>query len=564
MFKKANKSHVFNTRKQKVIKDARPLKVGKSFMSMESLMALLGEIPDSDTTRTVSGYHAPDLRAKITSASVTVLAPDSPRSCNKSHTSNTTSPSKLNIGYSSSTTESSSEVMLQAKPVPRSKTVPDIFSRPTLPPAFLPSYTNERSIVSIEPIIEAQVPAYARPSMSSWYRSAANSATQGTPFGLPPAGTALRRLNGGRGNLALHHTSPRRNRSSPNALARVSNLSMTAENDDVVREQPVVGVVQAGVITTTTQAVGTLVYVADSTKSTDLPVTPLSDSNVDSEVKLWFEPEPFLPIDSDFSESEDEAEGDMAAVQMKPLSGTTTCSMSSSIPPETHSSFTYEHLKLPDKDICEEDPRVPKPHTKSATLRKISHDVGAYPINASSDSSTVVSGYSTRGSSASSHTPQSSVEFHMDNNFLGSTSFRDLCGHLHTDADGKSTREDVARAWILRVADEHSDRGSVSPGIEAPGVFFIKTSDVDKALSFHMQRRAKLGCISLLAFLKELYFDASGNTAADLLLPIFRKAAIESQDRSKVSSPASDIIRRMSIECALSSEHRGHRSRRSF
>jgi hypothetical protein len=253
MFKKANKSHVFNTRKQKVIKNARPLKAGKSFMSMESLEALLGEIPDSDTTRTVSGYYAPDLRAKITSASVTVLAPDSPGSCNKSHTSDTTSPSKVNIGYSSSATESSSEVMLQAKPVPRSKTVPDIFSRPILPPAFLPSYTNERSIVSIEPIIEAQVPAYARPSMSLWYRSAANSATQGTPFGLPPAGTALRRLNGGRGNLALHHTSPRRSRSSPNALARVSNLSMTAENDDVVREQPVVGVVQAGVITTTTR-----------------------------------------------------------------------------------------------------------------------------------------------------------------------------------------------------------------------------------------------------------------------------------------------------------------------
>jgi hypothetical protein len=310
--------------------------------------------------------------------------------------------------------------------------------------------------------------------MSSWYRSAANSATQGTPFGLPPAGTALRRLNGGRGNLALHHTSPRRNRSSPNALARVSNLSMTAENDDVVREQPVVGVVQAGVITTTTQAVGTFIYVADSTNSTDLPVMPLSGSNVDSEVKLWFEPEPCLPIDSDFSENEDETEGDMAAVQMKPLSGTTTCSMSSSIPPETHSSLTYEHLKLPEKDISEEDPSAPKLHTKSATLHKISHDVGAYPTNDSNDSSTMVSGCSTRVSSASSHTSQSLVEFHMDNTFLGSTSFRHLWDHLHTDADGKSTREDVARAWILCVADEHSDRRSVSPGIEAPGVFLSR------------------------------------------------------------------------------------------
>jgi hypothetical protein len=97
----------------------------------------------------------------------------------------------------------------------------------------------------------------------------------------------------------------------------VLNLSITAEHDDVVSEQPVVGVVQAGVITTTTQAFGTPIYVADFTNPTDLPVLPLSDSNFDSEVTLWSEPEPFLLIDSDFSESEDEAEDDMAAVQME-------------------------------------------------------------------------------------------------------------------------------------------------------------------------------------------------------------------------------------------------------
>jgi hypothetical protein len=232
----------------------------------------------------------------------------------------------------------------------------------------------------------------------------------------------------------------------------------------------------------------------------------------------------------------------------KPLSGTTTCSMSSSIPPETHSSLTYEHLKLPDKDIFEEDPSVPKPHTKSATLHKISHDVRAYPIHDSSDSSTVVSGCRTRGSSASSHTSQSSVEFHMDNTFLGSTSFRDLCDHLHTDADRNFTRENVTRAWIFCVADKHSDRRSVSPGIEAPGVSFIKTSDLGKVLSFHMQRRAKLGRISLLAFLKKFQFAASGKLATDLLLPLSREAALESQDRSKVSSSASEIIRRMALE----------------
>jgi hypothetical protein len=136
----------------------------------------------------------------------------------------------------------------------------------------------------------------------------------------------------------------------------------------------------------------------------------------------------------------------------------------------------------------------------------------------------------------------------MDNTFLGSTSFRDLCGHLHTDADRNFTRENVTRAWILCVAEEHSDRRSVSPGIEAPGVSFIKTSDVGKVLSFHMQHRVKLGRISLLAFLKKFQFDASGKMATDLLRPLSREAALESQDRSKVSSSASEIIRRMALE----------------
>jgi hypothetical protein len=75
-----------------------------------------------------------------------------------------------------------------------------------------------------------------------------------------------------------------------------------------------------------------------------------------------------------------------------------------------------------------------------------------------------------------------------------------------------------------------------------------------------MQRRAKLGRISLLAFLKKFQFDARGKIATYLLLPLPREAALESQDRSKVSSSASEIIRRMSLDRSLSSEHRGRRS----
>jgi hypothetical protein len=79
-----------------------------------------------------------------------------------------------------------------------------------------------------------------------------------------------------------------------------------------------------------------------------------------------------------------------------------------------------------------------------------------------------------------------------------------------------------------------------------------------------MQRRAELGRISLFTILKKFQFDASGKVATGVLLPIFSQASLESQERAEASkhSPASDIIRCMSLEHSTSSEHRGRRSRR--
>lgn len=51
--------------------------------------------------------------------------------------------------------------------------------------AFLPTYTNEIKIASIESHGVPEVPAYARPSMSSWFNSPANSSIHGTVQGLP-------------------------------------------------------------------------------------------------------------------------------------------------------------------------------------------------------------------------------------------------------------------------------------------------------------------------------------------------------------------------------------------
>jgi len=65
---------------------------------------------------------------------------------------------------------------------------------PSVPIAFLPTYTNEIKIASIEPHGVPEVPAYARPSMSSWFSSPANSSIHGTVQG-PPLQTIPRRTH---------------------------------------------------------------------------------------------------------------------------------------------------------------------------------------------------------------------------------------------------------------------------------------------------------------------------------------------------------------------------------
>jgi hypothetical protein len=75
--------------------------------------------------------------------------------------------------------------------VPLPGTALRILGPPTLPPAFLPTYTNEIKIATTEPIDAPDVPTYARHPTSSWFRGSTNSNVCGTSIGIAPAGTAF-------------------------------------------------------------------------------------------------------------------------------------------------------------------------------------------------------------------------------------------------------------------------------------------------------------------------------------------------------------------------------------
>jgi hypothetical protein len=552
-------------------------------------MARLHAIPSKKMTMAVANVQVGyELRAKITSASITVpstpdtsslgwtSSDDEPFSLDHPETpyaSDMTNQSSVDISYNSNETIAAQSATTKPSRtlITLPKATPSIFDRPVLPPAFLRSYTNDATPSTVEPSTGTQTPAYARPSMSSWYHSPANSTIRGTPNGLPPAGTALWRLSGSRGNRDSSYPSKRPCRSGPRTSACTPGLITTTENDGVSQLSSVRTVVAGVISTVSTSPVTTPMEAADDMKSTG-PLstslesslasdTSLLDSKAGEEVKQWFDPEPFLPIDPDFSESENEAEEDTVVPQPKPL--------------REVSSSERENSHEFDEDVSGETLCAPKFRVERAALPETAHhtsvdadvndsDVAPNVLD-SDETSTSFTAYSTRATSTSSHTSQASVEFHMDNTFLGSTSARDMCDHLDSDYDGTITKEELARAWILCVADEHSDRRSVSPGIEAPGVSFITPDDADQALSFHMMRRAKLGRISLLEFLKKFEFDASGKVAMVTLLPNYRQAALESQERSKASrhSAGAEMIRRISRERSSSTQIRGRRSRRS-
>ena len=110
-------------------------------------------------------------------------------------------------------------------------------------------------------------------------------------------------------------------------------------------------------------------------------------------------------------------------------------------------------------------------------------------------------------SSESSCMSASSTHFHFDNMFLGSTSACDLLDYAMPDSDGNITETAIATAFIRSVAEEHEYRCSASPDEDTPCVTSIMEEDIDNCMAFETQRRAKLGRISLLQFLKAIEFE---------------------------------------------------------
>jgi hypothetical protein len=61
--------------------------------------------------------------------------------------------------------------------------------------------------------------------------------------------------------------------------------------------------------------------------------------------------------------------------------------------------------------------------------------------------------------------------------------------------------------------------------------FYITERDASRALEVQMQRRAKLGSVSLRDFLKKFQFDMDGKTMASMVMSAFCETAVASRAR---------------------------------
>jgi hypothetical protein len=236
----------------------------------------------------------------------------------------------------------------------------------------------------------------------------------------------------------------------------------------------------------------------------------------DTVTTLYFEREPFAEIDSDFFDDEEE-ESDNIKILRKLVAPSNPLR-------ETNRGFEVDVAVMQDAvEVFESD----------------------YSSTVESELPSTTS----RCTSASSRISQSSTEFHMDNTFLGTTSARDFIDRVRMNEEGKATKKAIAQAWVLCVAAEHADCRSVSPSVNVPGISFITEDDEKHALSFDIGRRARLGRISLLEF-KMISYDADGMMNQNAILPIYLRAAHDSQQRIEASKggPADQCVRRISHE----------------
>jgi hypothetical protein len=446
-------------------------------MSMKKLKKRLNQILNITTMVHGSSHSGEELRAKITSSSVTVL-PDAPNNDNL--------PSNVMLGDSSTLTKSLDE----ADSVPYSSTIT----------AEVYEHEFSGSVQSLSPtsadISNANASRFERasPLLND------NTPERGSTTRLLPPEIVLQTLR----PSSLH----------PALLPGYMKESKPASVE--LLSEP------------------------------DL-LSAVPQKN-DENASLWFNRDSFEPLNTDISDNEDEKEVDESIT--KPDISETASSPGIVTTELDHTKLFETSLDEDlDQGIITEMVQMTR---KTYNLDNAFQTTYGRPSPTSTTSSTFASSYASQGS----------FDFHMENTFLGTTSARDLEERLSIDAKGNVTKEDPARAWVSCVAAEHSDRRSACPSIVAPGVSFIQENDADMALSFEMQRCAKLGRITLLEFLKKFEFDAEGFTAVEKLLSIFREAALESRERIKATknNPNDRILRLSYFERLEHSEDRGYRS----
>jgi hypothetical protein len=423
-------------------------------------------------------------------------------------------------------------------------------SRPSTLPLALPSgYMNELIASSVEPPNKSELPAYTRRSTFSWYRSPTNLSLLGTSPSLNHTDATSKCSTAKLQDSVRKCSSDLRNKVSHPAPLHDESMGTVALLTSYVVEQrppeiqktcgelaniiePVPFIFEripsphtagnmssAEFLTEGFEATATVDYCQFHHQIPDL-LGAVSQKN-DENAVLWFSREPFEPISTDFPDIEGESETIKSTIktemtEIAPPARTVTAKRYFSEPPKMLNDGNLT------KDFITEIVDMPRETPESRNACKI---ISGFPSSVSTTPSTLASSYSS----------QESVDFHMDNTFLGTTSARNLEERLHINTEGNITKEDLARAWILCVAAEHSDRRSTSPNFVASGISFIQENDANRALSFTMQRCAKLGRITLLEFLKKFDFDAEGFTAVDKLLSIFGKASLESRERIKAS-----------------------------
>lgn len=399
----------------------------------------------------------------------------------------------------------------------------EVTGSPTLAPVFLSSYRNEQ-VPLRQDLTNNTTPAYARSSMSHWFSNPANkiareNIAKGIRSTLAPVRAGKKRpLSDRRSFVPVERTSTSAQcslQSRPSQMAYSTVIAATpappAAVDAIVEghtpPQYSLRVTRSCKIAvpTSVELIGNsevdLAFEYDSPIAVKPePVAYLSYAPIDEDDLLgatvqsseeqsvvWFDREPVAPIDFDFSDDE----GDDEHID-SPIPSTLS---------------RYGDLLINSRTANAETARVASDSDKSSTH--------VFVLQSPTSPST----------SVSSHSSQASDDVAAETILLGNTRARDPMDRLPSGPEDMVSKLELAQAWVLCVTAEHTLQQPISSSIVKLWDFSIIARDADRALELQLQRRAKLGGVSLRDFLKKFMFDRDGMTAASQLIAVFRELA---------------------------------------